>query len=122
MKMHTYGLKNLFAEILVCSDLSVEDSLKTYWLLGDLAIRTFLYHIELEENQSKKAQARGNHGQDQEKDFIRQLDNSNYGRIQSDSRTIAISSNCSLEGIASPIGDQIWPAGLHYGDNSIVQR
>ena len=47
-KACTYGLENLFAEILVCGDLSMEDSLKTYWLLGDLAIRAFLCHAELE--------------------------------------------------------------------------
>lgn len=47
-KASTYKLKTLFPEILIRGDLSVEDSLKTYWLLGDLAARAFLYHAELE--------------------------------------------------------------------------
>ena len=36
------------ANIMVRGDLSVEDPLKTYWLLGDLAARAFFCHIELE--------------------------------------------------------------------------
>ena len=45
---------NLFAEILVRGDLSVEDPLKTYWLLGDLATRVFLYHAKVEATQSER--------------------------------------------------------------------
>jgi hypothetical protein len=53
-KACTYHLENLFAEILVQGDLTVEDPLKTYWLLGDLAIRAFLYHAELEATQLER--------------------------------------------------------------------
>jgi hypothetical protein len=53
-KACAYDLENLFTEILVRGDLTVEDPLKTYWLLGDLATRAFLYHAELEANQSER--------------------------------------------------------------------
>jgi hypothetical protein len=49
-------LENLFAEILVRGELSVEDPLKTYWLLGDLAARVLLYHAELEAHQLERRQ------------------------------------------------------------------
>jgi predicted GNAT family acetyltransferase len=53
-KACTYSMENLFAEILVRGELSVENPAKTYWLLGDLAARVLLYHAESEAHQSER--------------------------------------------------------------------
>jgi hypothetical protein len=55
-KAYTYRLENLSAEILVRGELTVEDPLKAYWLLGDLAAKVLLYQAEMEATQLERRQ------------------------------------------------------------------
>ena len=55
-KAYTYRLENLSTEILVRGEVMVEDPLKAYWLLGDLAARVLLYQAEMEATQLERSQ------------------------------------------------------------------
>ena len=50
------GLENLFVEILIRGNLTVEDYAQAYWKFGDLGVRSFLYRWEAEKNQAQRRQ------------------------------------------------------------------
>lgn len=53
-KAGNYGMMNLFAEILVQGELTMEDPFAAYLLMGDLAARAFIYSEEVEHQQEQR--------------------------------------------------------------------
>ena len=55
-KAYTYWLENLFAKILVRGELTMQDPLKAYWLLGNLAAKVLFFQVEMEAIQLERRQ------------------------------------------------------------------